>query len=31
MQELIAGFTREDWREAIQAFTEKRPARFRGR
>jgi len=31
MQELIAGFTREDWREAIQAFAEKRPARFRGR
>jgi 2-(1,2-epoxy-1,2-dihydrophenyl)acetyl-CoA isomerase len=30
MQELIAGFAREDWREAIQAFAEKRSARFTG-
>ena len=31
MQELIQGFAREDWQEAIRAFAEKRDARFTGR
>ena len=31
MQELIQGFAREDWHEAILAFAEKRSARFTGR
>ena len=31
MQELIQGFAREDWHEAIHAFAEKRSARFTGR
>jgi 2-(1,2-epoxy-1,2-dihydrophenyl)acetyl-CoA isomerase len=31
MQELIQGFAREDWHEAIRAFAEKREARFLGR